>query len=131
MDDEIKSAREIALEKLAEIGETTEEERLKWKFAPLGGKLTAKYLKEGANLLQELGQYDEKTKRYVIVGASEVLIRSISLPASDLAKRTNKRAMEGLKIVKSDQVGLENIYSKIRRIFDHYLGEGEQQRQQA
>jgi len=131
MDDEIKSAREIALEKLAEIGETTEEERLKWKYAPLGERLAAKYLKEGSNLVLELGQYDEKTKRYVAAGLSEVLIRNISLPSSDLVKRTNKQAMEGLKIAKSDQVGLENVYSRIRRIFDHYSGEGEQQRKQA
>jgi len=26
---------------------------------------------------------------------------------------------------------VENVYSKMRRIFDHYVGEGEQQRKQA
>jgi len=39
--------------------------------------------------------------------------------------------MDGLKTVKSDKTAVENIYSKIRRIFDHYAGEGEGQRQQA
>ena len=39
--------------------------------------------------------------------------------------------MDGLKAVKSDQAGLENVYSKIRHIFDHYQDMGEQQREQA
>ena len=39
--------------------------------------------------------------------------------------------MDGLKTIKSDKVGVENIYSKIRQIFDHYMGQGKQQRSQA
>jgi hypothetical protein len=39
--------------------------------------------------------------------------------------------MEGLKTVKKDRVGLENIYSKIRHIFEHYQNMGEQQKKQA
>ena len=42
-----------------------------------------------------------------------------------------KRAMEGLKTLKQDKIGVENVYSKMRRIFDHYLEMGEQQRKQA
>ena len=43
----------------------------------------------------------------------------------------NKQAMDGLKVLKTDKVGVENVYSKIRRIFNHYSEEGEQQRKQA
>jgi len=129
--DEIKSAREIAIEKLEQLGEVTDEERLRWKYTPEGEKLAARYLKEDSNLLVELGQYNESTRNYVTAGVSQVLIRNISLPDSDLAKRNNKRAMDGLKIVKSEQARLENVYSKMRHIFDHYSGEGKQQRKQA
>ena len=129
--DEIKSAREIALEKAAAIGEATEEERLRWKYVPEGSRLAARYIAEDCNLVLELGKYDEKIKEYIIEGLSGILIRNISLPDSDLVKKRNRRAMDGLKAVKSDQVGLENIYSKIRRIFDHYQDMGEQQRNQA
>jgi len=31
---DIKSAREIAMEKVEELGEVTEEERLRWKYVP-------------------------------------------------------------------------------------------------
>ena len=128
---EIKSAREIAIEKVDKLGEVTDEERLRWEYTPEGEKLAARYLKEDSNLLVELGQYNENMRNYVIAGVSQVLIRNISLPDSDLAKRNNKRAMDGLKIVKSEQVRLENVYSKMRHIFDHYSGEGKQQRKQA
>lgn len=128
---EIKSAREIAIEKVAGLGEATEEERLRWKYVPEGSRLAARYIAEDCNLVLELGKYDEKIKEYIIEGLSDILIRNIGLPDSDLVKKRNRRAMDGLKAVKKDQVGLENVYSKIRRIFDHYQDMGEQQRNQA
>ena len=128
---EIKSAREIAIEKVAGLGEATEEERLRWKYVPEGSRLAARYIAEDCNLVLELGKYDEKIKEYIIEGFSDILIRNIGLPDSDLVKKRNRRAMDGLKAVKKDQVGLENVYSKIRRIFDHYQDMGEQQRNQA
>lgn len=128
---EIKSAIEIAMEKAKGLGEATDEERLKWKYVPEGERLAARYLKQDCNLVVELGQYDEKIKEYVIQGVADIIIRNINLPKSDLAKRTNRRAMEGLKIVKSDKARVENVYTKLRRIFEHYVGQGEQQRRQA
>jgi len=79
----------------------------------------------------ELSQYKDNIREYIIQGVAEVLISNINLPDNDSAKRSNRRVMEGLKVVKSDKVGVENVYSKIRRIFDHYAGEGAQQREQA
>jgi formate dehydrogenase maturation protein FdhE len=131
MGGEIKSALEIALEKAEKLGTLTDEERLKWKYFPEGEKLAAKYLKQDVNLVAELSQYPDEAKKYVIAGASEVLIRNISLPKNDLAKRNNKKAMEGLKTLKSDKVSVENVYSRLRRIFDHYVTQGEEQRKQA
>ena len=128
---EIKSAREIAIEKVEGLGEATEEERLRWKYVPEGSRLAARYITEDCNLVLELGKYDDKIKEYIIEGLSDILIRNISLPDNDLVKKRNRRAMDGLKAVKSDRVGLENVYSKIRRIFDHYQDMGEQQRNQA
>ena len=128
---DIKSAREIAMEKIEELGAVTEEERLKWKYVPEGEKLAARYIKEDCNLVAELSHYEENARSHVIEGAGDIQIRTMDLPKNDSAKRNNKRAMDGLKTMKSDKVAVENIYSKIRRIFDHYVGQGEQQRQQA
>jgi hypothetical protein len=131
MDDIIKSAREIALEKLEKLGDATEEEKLRWKYQPRGEELAAKYLRDDCNLLAELSQYQDKVKAYVVRGAAEVLIRSIGLPKNDVAKKKNRKIMDGLKLLKNDKVGVENIYSKMRYLFTHYEEQGEQQRQQA
>ena len=128
---DIKSAFEIAIEKAERLGKATDEERLKWKYIPEGEKLAARYIKQDCNLVVELSQYEENIKKYIIEGLADILIRNINLPGSDLVKRNNRRAMEGLKTIKSDKVRVENVYSKIRRIFDHYVGEGQQQRKQA
>jgi len=128
---DIKSALEIAMEKVGELDEATDEERLRWKYIPEGEKLAAKYLKHNCNLLVELGKYEENITQYVMEGASDILIRSINLPKNTLAKSNNRRVMDGLKNLKSDKVGVENVFSKIRRIFNHYVEQGEQQRKQA
>ena len=63
-------------------------------------------------------------------GTQEVFIRNIDLPRSDAAKKKNKKVMEAIKDLKRDKVGVENVYTKMRRIFSHYEKEGEQQRRQ-
>ena len=131
MGEEIKSALEIAMEKVDKLGEVTEQERLKWKYVPEGEKLAARYLKQNLNLLAELSQYEESARKYIIEGAQEILARNINLPRNDAAKRNNKRAMDGLKILKNDKASVENVYSRIRRIFEHYGEQGESQRKQA
>ena len=129
--DDIKSALEIAMEKIEKLGEATDEERLKWRYVPEGERLAARYLKQDCNLVVELSQYEETARRYIIEGAGDILIRNINLPKDDLAKRNNRRAMDGLKNLKSDKVAVENVYSQMRRIFNHYVEQGEQQRKEA
>lgn len=128
---EIKSAAEIAREKIDKLGEVTEDERLKWKYGPEGEKLAARYLKEDCNLAKELGKYEEKAKKIVINGVNVILLRNIGLPRNDAARRDNKKAMEGLKALKNDKVAVENVFSKIRHVLDHYTQQGEQQKKQA
>ena len=127
---EIKSAFEKAMEKAANIGEASEEELMKWKYTPEGQRLAVEYLKEECNLTAELGKYKEEEKRFVAQGAEEVLLRSVGLPKNEFVKKNNRRAMEAIKALKREKASVENVYSKMRRIFSHYEQEGEQQRRQ-
>ncbi len=131
MGEEIKSALEIAMEKVEKLGDVTDEERLRWKNVPEGEKLAARYLKQNLNLLSDLGKFDEGAKKYVIEGAQDVLIRNIEMPRNDFLRKKNKRVMDGVKLLKDDKVSVENVFSRMRRIFDHYVEQGEQQRKQA
>ena len=96
---DIKSALELAMEKVQKLDRATDEERLRWKYVPEGEKLAATYLKQDCNLVVELGKYDENVTRYIIEGAGDILIRSINLPRGDLSRKNNRRVMDGLKII--------------------------------
>ncbi len=128
---EIKSAAEIAREKIEKLGEITEEERLKWKYVPEGEKLAARYLKDKCNLNNEIAKFDDKARVIVVKGINDILLRNIGLPRNEAARIATKKAMEGLKTIKNDKVAVENVFSKIRQILDHYTQQGEQQKQQA
>jgi len=129
--DDIKSAAEIAMEKVEKMGEATDEEKMRWKYTPEGEKLAARHLKQDCNLAAELERYEENARKYIVEGATEILIRNINLPRDDSAIRNNKSAMDGLNDLRSDKVSVENVYSKMRHIFSHYTEQGEQQRKQA
>ncbi len=131
MADEIKTAMEIAREKLEKIGTPTEEERLSWKYIPEGEKLAARFLKENVNLVAELSRHPENARKHVVKGATDILLRNIDLPRTDIIKRNTKKAMDGVKLVKNDKVAVENVYSRLRRIFDHYATQGMAQKKDA
>ena len=128
---DIKSAREVAMEKVEKLGSITDEERLKWKFVPEGEKLAAKYFKENCNLLVELNKYEQNTRNHVVDGAKDILIRNIDLPKNEASRKNTKKAMDGLRVLIQDKVGAENVFSKVRRVFEHYQSQGSQQKQQA
>jgi hypothetical protein len=128
---EIKSAAEIAKEKLEKIGEPTEQERLKWKYGPEGEKLAARYLKEDINLVNEVKKYDGEAKKIIITSVNDILLRNINLPRNEAARRTNKKSMDGIKALKNDKVAVENVFSKMRHVLDHYIQEGAKQKKQA
>lgn len=128
---DIKSAREIAMEKIAKIGEPTEEERFEWKYIPEGEKLAARYLKHDADLASELSKYDKKASRYVVRGISGVLIKNINLPRDEGAQRVNKLAMDGVRIIKTDKTHVDAVLNQIRHVFNHYSEQGDKQTKQA
>jgi hypothetical protein len=127
----IKSAAEIAKEKLEKIGEPTEQERLKWKYGPEGGKLAALYLKNDVSLVNEIKKYDDKARQVITTGVNDILLRNISLPRNEAARKINKKAMDGLKTLKNDKAAVENVFSRIRHVLDHYVQEGAKQKKEA
>ena len=129
---DIKSAAEIAREKLEKIEAPTEEERLKWKYAPEGEKLAAGYLKEdNVNLAVEIKKYDDKAKRVIAGGVNDILLRNINLPRNEMAIKMNKKAMDGLKALKNDKAAVDNVFGRMRHVLDHYVQEGDKQKKQA
>ena len=131
MADEMKSAYDRAMERIKNLEEPSKDEVLTWKYVPEGQKLAVRFLKEEFNLATELGKFKDEERRYIAKGAEEVLLRNIVLPVHEIARKNNKRAMDAVKAIKKDKTAVENVFTKMRRVFDHYSGEGEQQRKQA
>jgi DNA polymerase III delta prime subunit len=128
---DIKTAAEIAKEKLAKIGEPTEQERLKWKYGPEGEKLAAQYLKEDVNLAAEVKKIDDKARVFVVKIISETLLRNITLPRNEIARKTSKKSMDGLKALKNNKAAVENVLGRMNHVLDHYVKEGAQQKKEA
>jgi hypothetical protein len=129
---DIKSAAEIAQEKLAKIEAPTEAERLKWKYGPEGEKLAARYLKEDTvNLAAEVKKFDDKARQFVAASISDILLRNIGLPRNEVAVKTNKKAMDALKLLKNNKTAVENVFSRMHHVLDHYVQEGDKQKKQA
>lgn len=130
--DRIPSALERALERVEKLGKASAEDLQRSKFKEEGQKLAAQYLNGDASLRPELAKYDEGPERSGLVeGIEEVLVRNLELPTTDAAKDRNRLAMDGLKLTKKDPGAVENIFSKMRQIFNHYTGQGEMQRKEA
>lgn len=118
------------MEKAERLGKASEKELIEWKYIPEGRKLAVNYLRGECNLMVELTKYDDIAKTYIRGGVQEVLLREISLPRDKEAKGKNKKAMEGISLLKKDKLLLENTYTKMRRIFKHYEEHGERQRRE-
>lgn len=127
---DIKSAREIAQEKIDAIGEATAEERLRWKYIPQGEKLAAKCLEGKLELAEELSKQEKRAQAYIVKGIEKALLANIGLPRNKQAEARNKKAMEALMQVKKDKKAVAAVFEDISRLFSHYNGQGEQQRQQ-
>ena len=128
---EIKSALEKALEKADQLGSPSEEERLEWKWGPVGRRLAAACLNGEGDLLAELGKHGDSERQYIVRGAMNVFIENIRLPKSEALHHSNELAMKALRHLKQNTQGLEEIIGRVQYVCDQYLQYGAQQRQQA
>ena len=87
---DIKSAREIAMEKINAMGEPTEAERLEWKYLPEGEKLAARYLRGDVQLQPELAKFDKKAAPVVMKEFNSILIKNVNLPANEAAQKNQQ-----------------------------------------
>lgn len=128
---EIKSARDIALEKISSIGQATEVEKLKWKYTPEGEKIAVVYLKGDSDLSTDIGRYPDSVRNYIKAGIETVLLAAMTLPKNETIQAKNKKAMDGISVLKKDKAASNKILGQIKQIFSHYTDQGETQRKQA
>jgi len=128
---EIRSAKEIAAERLRDIGEITEEDRLRWKFTPMGEKLGQRFITERLDVEKELVPFNDKQLPFVKKGITQSLLTNLDLPRNETIEKRNDKVMDALLQIKEDKESAAGALGQLQRIFDHYLQQGEGQRAQA
>jgi hypothetical protein len=131
MSDEIKSAYQIAMEKLAAMDEPTEAERLSWKYLPAGRTLAAAFLGEKADLKQELSGLDGDARVYTARGVEEILLGNLALPKTEADAERVAQVMTGMMVLKKDGKAATAVVSRIKQLCDHYREQGAAQMEQA
>ncbi len=127
---DIKSAREIARQKIENLGEPTEDDRLRWKYVPEGEKLAVECLRKKVDIKKKLSGFEGKAAGYVKKGMEGVLLANLNLPRNETTIKKNEVIINCLRCIKQDKAEVEALIDAIGRLFEHYSGQGEQQRQQ-
>lgn len=129
VDDEIKSAYEIAMEKLAAMDEPTEAERLGWKYMPEGRKLAAAFLNGKGDLKTKLDAYRDDAREHVARGIAEILLSNLFLPRTEPEQAQAARVLAGLKELKAKRAA--ELCGRLEQLFAHYREQGAAQLEQS
>jgi len=125
---EIKTARDIAQEKIEQVGSVTEADKLRWKYFPEGEKWAAKYLKEGYDLVAELATQTADAVPFIKKGMESVFLGAVSLPHNEAVRTCNQRAMEAILVLKQDRDATQRLLTQMQQVLDHYTDQGDKQR---
>ena len=124
MDEKLKSAFEIAMEKVAKLGNLSPQEELELKWVPEGERLAARYLRGEGDLAGSLATVDRSATRHVLNGALSVLLPRLGIPRNEAAASDNRRVMDGLKSLCKDGKAFGEIAGRVKYVEEQYLGYG-------
>ena len=111
----------MAMERFKQRKEVPQSEIDRMELIPKGQVLAAKYLKEkDLDLLSEAAKHPEEVRTYIIEGAQETFLSNILMPADKAALEANKKAMDGLLLIKSNKNGLKEVLGQLENLFQYY-----------
>ncbi|MBW1991412.1 MAG: hypothetical protein JRI59_04730 [Deltaproteobacteria bacterium] len=118
---EIKSALEIALEKAERLGRASKEELLQDKYQEKGRQIAVKYLKEEAELEEELAKLPPEAQDKAQQAVKEVLLRNVALPRDEVLDPRAVRALEGLLLVASNKKAMAQLKKEVEQLWQQFL----------
>lgn len=135
---ELKSARELALERIAKMNSAREADpaaKLRWEFEPKGQEIAGQFLnsdnKEKMDLNAELMAITDEEGRQVAKKAmTTVFLNYIVLVDTLHEKRQVERALTGLREIKEDKEGFDLINNDLMEIYRHNAAQGQEKRKQ-
>jgi len=110
------------IKKLGEVsGEASVEEFEKAEYLSRGNVAAEGYLQaKGIDLLAEVSHYDKGIRSYVTRGILETLVRNISIPRDSETEHHSRQAIEGILILKENQVSVKKVLDDIENLFTDY-----------
>ncbi len=127
MDNRIKSAMEIAMEKASRLGNLTPEEVAEMKWGPEGRKQAALYLQGRGDLAKTLSAVDKTGQAYVVRAMVETLLANLDVPRNEIAASTNQRVVQGIGILAKDDKAVKPIASRLEYLAQQYGTQGQAQ----
>ena len=119
-DNVIKSAWEIALEKLKDT-KVSDKELQEAEYFDEGKKIAVRFLKEEKiDLDKLLSAYPDSERKSVKEGFEHILYINVVLPKSERALKENRKAMEGLVIIKKKKQEAAQICNVIEEQLKNY-----------
>lgn len=126
---EIRSAIEIALEKADRLGHANKEEMETLDWLDKGRRLAAAYLSEAeGEFRHSLDEIPGPAISHVLRGATEILLRNITLPRDKEQWPTIRRALKGVKEIKGSMAS--QVIPRIEQLLQNYEHTYSQYRQQ-
>lgn len=121
MEGKIKTALEKAMERAASFREVSREEIDRMENMPRGRTIAASFMNnKNFDLKDALAQVPAGTQGYVLEGIQEVLLMNIALSADESADETNRRAMEGILLIKRDKALLTQLLGELDQLLKYY-----------
>jgi hypothetical protein len=119
--DRIKSAYEVALERVEQRKEVPQAEMDRMEYEPVGQTIAAFFLRDkDYNLLAEIEKYPQQYRGYILDGIQKTLFSNILPPKDKNTLESNLKAMQGLLLIKKDKSAVEEILSQLENLFRYY-----------
>lgn len=119
--DRIKSAYEVALERLKQRKEVPQAEMDRLEYEPVGKNIAAVFLREkDYDLLAEIEKYPGQYQGYIYEGIQKTLFSNILPPTDQGILESNMRSLQGILLIKKDKDAVEEILSLLEKLFRYY-----------
>jgi hypothetical protein len=120
-DNPIKTALEIALEKMRAV-DIDSDELKQDELVTLGKHLAVKLLKNKNTDIPEYTKHQDKAERaFILQGIQFILLLNISLPSGEPARLETQKALEALCKIKGDTPGALELCAQIDQLLGEYI----------
>ncbi|WP_192902778.1 DUF6657 family protein [Pelotomaculum propionicicum] len=109
------------MERFKQRKEVPQSEIERMELIPQGQALAAKFLREKEfDILSEVEKQAGDLRKYIIEGVQETFLNNLQMPGDKDTMEANKKAMEGLLLIKKNKNALKETFGQLEHLFQYY-----------